>query len=376
MKTAEKQGIPLVPIERVAEPKRETSDKATRKMITRLSNSLLPRFPLHIGDEAVEFAGGVRHVLTSSPNNGIKNRLAMRMTPEYELQPHDHVEIISGMCLFGVSGLQANTESGEVISLVNPRKLDSITEPLVDIHMSPILHVSEQETIYRVTKTMQALHDASSTQMADPDMNVQFHLPVPEYHLYMADLHEKGLMNDELYQKVSLMILQRGKALGQLLTRRIPDDVPCQIMSPLEDFLPLLCQLPEYDGVTAEELAQHIAENNEYFAVLNSVQPATSFKEICDMSYTIGYLQTAVAAEQANGKALAVDIAEEAKIFEYAQKTSQQLGLPLNMGALTIAPQTVRATGKNNDMATFLHDMGGGDSIRQLMAVAITNSNL
>jgi len=376
MQTAEHLGVPLVPIERVAEPKRETSDKATRDMISLLRTDLVPRFPLLVGDQAIEFGKGLMHVDTVSPTLGKKNRLALRTTPEYELNPRDHVEIISGMCLFGVSGLQGITESGEAISLVNPRESKKIKEPLVDVQMSPMLHVSEQDTLYRVIKTTEALHDASTTHSSDPNMSIRFHVPIPEYHLYMADLHRRDLMSDELYYKTSLMILKRGHALGQLLKKRIPANIPMEIMSPLQDFLPLLTQLPQHGRVTAKEFARHVASNNEYFDAVDVANKNTSYGSIGQLSYTLGYLLTALSAKESGSKPLAVDIAEEKPILEAAVEAADKMGVPLHMGALTIAPQIVQPTGEHNNMATFLHDMGGSSSLRQLLAVAITNSNM
>ena len=187
-----KEGPPLVPLERVAMPTIESTDKATRKMITQINTTLTPRFPLQTTGEAVEFHT-LRYAKLVDSADRPQLTAALRVTsPDYVLLPGQPVKTVSGMCLFGASGLIGIGQSGRQFSLADPVELKAgLPEPIREIVEIPFLHPSETETILQVTRALRLL--------AGEGVDCFFHLPTPEYKLYLLEPFQQGkLTADQL----------------------------------------------------------------------------------------------------------------------------------------------------------------------------------
>lgn len=360
---------PLRSTRQVLPALQESLDKPTGKMKRRVPEVLGPQFDLAIGSESIVY-DGMRFlpVVDSSRSEQLNEsslRVALSKTGEYQLNPNQPLEMISGMCLFGASGLSGVQANGQEVSLVDPIELRTLSDsPIRSIRAQPQLHISEVESILRTSNMMQLLVD---TQQGKAPMNCTFHMPVPEYKLYMLELFQRGVLNREQTLELFKRIELRAAALKNIVRNRVPRKISIGFGSPLEYVEPYLNRLPSFD------VLNELVQQNPLLAALMQQNQTSSVSELATLSYQAGYLQVSEFARQNNAGCLAVEIAEERKIFEYAEKTGKQLGQPLNMAALYILSNTITQTGRYGKQALFMHTPTGESPLEGLREV-VTNS--
>lgn len=367
MKTEIGGGLGLIPIERVAVPQLEITDKATRKMITQMQTTLLPRFQIEFDGSALEYNSMRFATLKNGKQDAPALRAALRVTDkELQLSANAPLEIISGMCLFGASGLTGITASGKRMSLTDPYELRAMgAEKIVDIQELPTLHPSEAEAVARITRALNMLQQSDT---GTGEMRVTFHLPIPEYKIYMLSLLQKGVINQEQLQELNAKIDRRANALMQLVQKRV--DLPMSVGSPLDVLNPLL--LKTDTPATAANCAA-VLQRQPLLSTALALQSPVDFFDITNLSYSAAYLSVAKQAQTQGGNCLAVEIAEEGPIFDYAKKLGGQIGMPLSMAALYIPPSTVSLSGRGGKDALFMHEPNGASPLSQLRAIVKNN---
>lgn len=367
MKTEISGGSGLIPIERVAVPQLETTDKATRKMIAQMQTTLLPRFQIEFDGSALEYNSMRFATLKNGKQDTPALRAALRVTEKnLQLSADAPLEIISGMCLFGASGLTGITKSGKRMSLTNPYELRAAgTEAIVQIQELPTLHPSEAEAVARITKALTLLQQSDT---GTGEVRVTFHLPIPEYKIYMLSLLRKGVINQNQLQELNAKIDRRANALMSLVQKRV--DLPMSVGSPLDVLNPLLSQT-DTPATVANCVA--VLQRQPLLSTALALQSPVDFFDLTNLSYSAAYLSVAKQAQAQGGNCLAVEIAEEVPIFEYAKKLAGQMGAPLSMAALYIPSSTVSLSGKDGKEALFMHEPNGSSPLSQLRTIVKNN---
>jgi len=347
MTISNKEGPPLVPLERVAMPTIESTDKATRKMITQINTTLTPRFPLQTTGEAVEyhtlrFAG----LVNSAGQPQLK--AALRVTSsDYVLSPGQPVKTVSGMCLFGASGLSGIGQNGRQLSLTDPIELKAgLAEPIKEVIEIPFLHPSETETILQVTKALRLL--------AGEGVECFFHLPIPEYKLYLLEPFQQGKITADQLEILFAKIDRRAQDLTKLVVKRLP--VKTVVGSPLEPLGNLLAN--KKGAVTLNQCLDSASQDPLLEALIQADRPAR-FLDLCNLSYVAGYLKQAMLAANQSAGCLAVDMAQEVGIFEHTKSAAEKLGINLRMAAMFLAPAIVTLTGRYGKDSLFMHQPDG-----------------
>ncbi len=347
MTISNKEGPPLVPLERVAMPTVESTDKATRKMISQINTTLTSRFALQTTGEAVEYHT-MRFAKLVDSNGRPQLTAALRVTsPDYALLPGQPVKTISGMCLFGASGLTGITRSGRRLSFTDPIELKAgLAEPIQEIVEVPSLHPTETETILQVTKALQLL--------ADKRVDCFFHLPTTEYKLYLLEPFQQGLLTNNQLETLFGKIDRRARDLAKLVLKRIP--IKTVIGSPLEPLESLLAN--KKGAATLNQCLASASQNPLLEALIGANRPA-SFLDLCNLSYTAGYIGLAELAASQSAGCLAVDIAQEVGIFEHAKPAAAKIGINLRMAAMFLAPTVITRTGLHGKDSLFMHQPDG-----------------
>jgi len=356
-------GPPLVPIERVAEQKRDTSDKATRKMITQLSNALLGRLDLTITDESLDIKS-MRFVRMQTENQLVN--VAIKRINGTELIADRSIQMISGLCLFGASGLSGETTDGRVISLTDPYELSQLNNIKVETVIEDRnLHISEAGTILRLSKAFKLIDEANKQSGQLGELKSLFHFPTVEYKLYMLDLLAKRVINEDQAIEIFEKIDDRSLALSRMLVNRLPADLQIEIGSPLGFLDDKISSL----SVTSIAEVVDLASLDSEIAQMIRIRPINSFSDLSFLSYAAGYIKAVSASKETGDNVLAVEIAEERPILKNANDIGQQMGVELNMAALYVAPDTVTLTGRHGKQALFMHQSNGVDSLSQLKQI-------
>lgn len=344
----------LVPLKKVAEPTNESTDTTTRDMVTRFKQVLLPRFPLQTSPEGLMYKGRA-HVQLLHPTTG-EHLMTATMSADprgYQLVPNQPVQLITGMCLFGATGLQGRTTTGEMVSLTDPISLGDDQKPpfqLVDIVELPMLHPSEVDTTLRIVKAMSSLLEAQEVSGQTGQLQLNFHLPAAEYHLYMLDLLNKGAISEEQFQHLCDRITRRSQDLAKIVGKRLP--ALTTIGSPLDGVVEAIRANPQ---ISLDELIA-MAEQDPIFAAALAVKKPADLFALAELSYKVGYLQVADLAQRQQAGCLAVDILEETKILDQAKEICKAQKRKVNMAALYITPTSVSLHGRHGRDAIFMHE--------------------
>jgi len=367
MKPESQEG--LIPIERVAMPRNEASDKATRRMITQMQTTLGERFSLEMGSDALEY-GGLRFLELGSPGTDVSLRAAIRTeNKQYRLLPGQDVEIISGMCLFGASGLSGRFSDGTSVSLTNPYELRELqSTQFADVEENMLLHISEASSILRITQALNLLADAQRENGKTGRLTCNFHLPVPEYELYMLDLVQKGAMSSEQFDRTVQRVQNRAGNLARIVEKRTPQDMGVRFFSPFDGLLPLLEQ--KGSRTTLEDCKQ-VLRQDPVLRDLLECNPPKGIGNLPNYSFVAGYLQT-VLETQAQGKGcLAVEIAEEQPILQKSQEKAVNLGIRCDMAAMYLLPNVLTTRGMNGKELEdlFMHRPNGVPPLEELKFV-------
>lgn len=351
----------IVPIERVARVESANTDKATRKMIAQLEKQLgIASLALAGGNSLID-NGDLRFVETQLETQEGNLKLALRATDGYAIDKNKGTRVISGLSMFGASGLQIETDTGELLSLTDPVALKEIQPgtKAVRVVVDPMLHIAEASSVLRLTKALQMVQNQAGLSIDE----IAFHIAVPEYKLNMVTLMQMGVLSEQQVEEICELLEQRAQGLLQLVKNRIPSDVPITLKSPLRSLEKVLS--PE---LSLDE-AKAVLCRNEVLAQLLAAKSPENLGEIPNLSYAAAYFQEAQQAREQNQNMLAVEIAEEKPIFTNALRLSAASGLSLEMAVLLVMPQTATVTGRRGSTALYMHQPNGESPLQSLKTV-------
>ncbi len=351
----------IVPIERVARVESANTDKSTRKMITKLEKQLgIASLALASGNSMID-SRELRFVETQLETQEGSLNLALMSTEKYSIDLNKGTRVISGLSMFGASGLLIETETGELISLTDPESFKNIQPgtKAVQVVADPMLHIAEASGVLRLTKALNMLQDQAGLSIDE----IVFHIAVPEYKLNMVTLLQMGVLSEQQVEDICELLEQRCQGLLQLVKNRLPDDFPITLKSPLRSLEKVLS--PE---LTLDE-AKAVLSKNEIFARLLELQQPVGLGALPVLSYQAAYFQEAQRAREQNQNMLAVEIAEEKPIFTNAKELSEKEGISLEMAVLLVWPKTATLTGLRGSTALYMHQPNGESPLQSLKTV-------
>jgi len=366
-----REGPSLVPIERVAMPTNEATDKATRKMITQVKKTVSPRFPMTIGEQALSYKD-VRFLELSDQQSPGRIRASLQCpNKEYVLQPHQSVDLLTGMCLFGATDLNGVLATGGDISLTDPLELKQAGRLQIQaLQETSMIHPSEVSSILRISQALQLLQN-SQTGEEKGKLSCHFHMPVVEYKLYMLDLIQKGMLPPQLFQEAVAKIEARAGHLAKILQKRLPAGIDVQPLSPLQAVGRLIEERQE--RTTFAECLFRLQQDPLLRKLIAAKKPQ-SFSELPNLSYIAGYLQQAQTSAQLGRGCLAVEIAEEQAILKNAVTSAEEVGVSCDMAGLYILSDVMSLTGRHGKEALFMHQPEEGVSRIQELKFVVQQS--
>jgi len=237
-------------------------------------------------------------------------------------------DVISGICLFGVSAVTAEADDGTMVYLANSNgSFKNISTKFTKLHVNRSVHPYEMETVLRLTSFLEAA-------MSHKDLRITFHIPRLEYWLYALPLYEQGLIDKDLLQQWFSEVDQRARKMQNFLTKVAPNNATVAFVSPLSTIEGILSK-----GITRGEknftqrLLDQLATDSywqELFETSDSIakkQQETrgkglQFKSLAEystndinyLSYVTAYAQTLDKSD--DGLLLAVENPEEVRILE------------------------------------------------------------
>lgn len=229
------------------------------------------------------------------------------------------LRIVSGPCLFSVSGASVSYEDGESSSLTMPGV--PITKPVTALNVNDRITPYETESLERLTRTI-----GEYSRGVDIPATAVINIPRTEYYLYILDAYNNGLITTEIATEWFDAVDARSARLRNLFTRRLKryaGDIPTDIGNindPLAAYV--RDQVSRGEKPALEECVRFVGSTNKLAReVVEVMQPAT----FNDLNY-VGY----VYEEIANGviedtAAVAVENPSEEMIYVRAQQVAKSL---------------------------------------------------
>jgi chorismate mutase len=328
-------------------PTVESTDKATRKMISQINLTLAPRFPVKTTGEAIDYKS-MRFATLTDLSGRPQFKAGLRViSKDYQFSPGQPIKVVSGMCLFGASGLLGITQNGEKFSLTDPLDLkDGLADKVIETIETPQLHPSEMETILQVTKALNLLGDTG--------VECFFHLPTTEYKLYLLEPFQQGKLSANQLEALFAKIDRRAQDLSRLVAKRLK--IRTTFGTPLDPVEKALSG--DKRRLTLDQCLQAARANPLLSNLIDIAQPSR-FLNLCNLSYAAGYIGQALAAKRESAGCLAVDMAQEIAIFENTEKITRKLGVDLSLAAMFLAPIMLTRTGLHGKDSLFMHQPDG-----------------
>lgn len=334
--------------------------KGARNMARKMTNHLAGRFDIQFSGRAMNFSGrDFAEVSCSSDSNFV----AFTSTGNGRVGESQKINFIAGMCLFGADNLTGIDERGSRISLTDPYSPDPLGL-ITDISDNPFPHPSEIESILRTTGAISGLAESDISLQYD---KLFFHLPIPEYFMYLLDRVERGQLESHLADFTSDTIIGRGNQIANILARRIPEHIEVIFTSPLNDLGQLI--LDSQFTTTLDEVVRFLYETDDLMARLLDFHPPSCFGDINYLSYTHLYHEVNALSVLEESACLAVEESKESRILTETKKQSQELGIDLAMGVIYVAPKIISRRGLHNLNDLFMHDTSNDSMLNQLKSV-------
>lgn len=341
--------------------KKLEDQRSLRKMAQHIQQKIGARFPIqttgkaigYIGREFVEISNNINSCLVSLSSVG-----------ESAIRPGQSVQLISGTCLFGATGLKGLDQNKFESNLADPLAHDPVT-PIAELSQMPTMHPSEAESALRLTQAIAILTGTAAPAEVKDRLN--FHLPIPEYLLYLLDLKDKEVLTPELAMAGAELVMARARTVVGLFVKRLPPTLEVNITSPLNSIIkPLLEARFE---LKLENLTKFLSDQDGLWNQLLQTFPPASFDELNYLSYDCLYHQVQAQAQTAGQGCLAVEESKEGKILTEVKKQSQVLNTTLQMNVLYLAPKLVTTNGFHGKNELFMHDTAKDSLLRQLKTV-------
>lgn len=336
--------------------------KSLRKMANRMQRKLGGRLNIDFSGKAVTLGG--RNFIEIQDEIGDTSFISLSSVGVSEFSPKSELNIISGTCLFGVTGLEAFDRLGEVYSLTDPLA-DLSSVKFESVEEMATVHPSEAESVLRISQALKILFQEKEN--AGDQFVLYFHLPLPEYLLYLVEHFQSGALSVELALEASEMVIERSKMVEKMFVKRIPEGLPMKVVSPLEAIAPMVID-KDFD-VSLEQMLEKLSSGDKLWeGLINNFSPR-SFVELNYLSYSYLYHSVQEVSKEEGSELIVVEESKEAIILNQAKKQAAALGRQLRLNALYVAPKVLTVSGRHGKTELFMHDTHEEEILPQLKSV-------
>lgn len=213
--------------------------------------------------------------------------------------------ILFGMCLFGVGSVSCELQSGETVSIVNPKT--EISSPILSIHIEDELSIYEYESQSRLAGIIKSISDI-------PNVEFGIFLPDIEYYNYAVTLINKGYMNIDQFNMWKDLIQERVARIKRNIVSLLGRDIV--LKRPLRDMESnLLGQINSKSQIDIKETIQILSMNPMFEATMHVFGRPQNFMDINYLGYIVGYIEALQ-----EGDTIVVENSSESRIFVQASK--------------------------------------------------------
>lgn len=337
-----------------------SENKATLNMAKKMASHLSGRFSIvptgramsYNAREFAEISGSSETIFASFSSTG-----------NGRVRDKQALSLIAGTCLFGADGLRGIDSNGFLFSLTDPFE-NQPSAPIEDIEEMVFPHPSEIESILRTTTAISILRDNDRYPSDDV---LYFHLPIPEYLMYIRDYVHTGALYPEVALSLISTIYNRGHGVANMVARRIPANITPIFTSPLESAAEAL--VASRFSISLSEMVNGLSQSDPLMAHLLDMHPPTCFSDINYLSYTHLYIAAQSEATELGRSCVAVEEAKEGRILTEAKKQAFDLGLDFSIGAIYLAPKMISKNGLHGKSDLFMHDTTRDSILQQLKSV-------
>jgi hypothetical protein len=219
-------------------------------------------------------------------------------------------EFVSGICLFGASGIEGFTEDGTVYKMTETVELSTIRKKIIKLKEKELLHPYEIDLILRLSNFL-------SFVSARAPLDLHMHIPVLEYKLYGLLLYQKKLMDKNLLLQWYDIVDRRSERIRQLLQSTLPKKIILKQISPLGPIKKYLTYGNSSSPILLiDKLAQKLSADISWKFLLKSNGIPKDYIELVRLSYQAAYLQVAMKAPLL----VAIEDPPEVKIWDKLKK--------------------------------------------------------
>ncbi|MFC8919589.1 hypothetical protein ACFT5C_27940 [Streptomyces sp. NPDC057116] len=245
----------------------------------------------------------------------------------------DHIEIITGVCLFSTR-LHAIDEHGGNIPLLRPGA-ERLTDRLRRITVDSKLSLYEYETVMRLSRVIADLVGALPPAVP---LTITIDVPRVQYYLYILDAFEDGLASADVARHWFHLVDDCHSRLQRLFEHRLRSalavtdrDVTIRTASGLAPLAGCL-----HEAVTTGNLPQAgdlfsrmVSTDASVWRLLQPLHPPADYEHLIFISHAVEYLRAAgVPGGEGGGLCMAVDDYTERQILDHSQRLGQRLGQP------------------------------------------------
>jgi hypothetical protein len=245
--------------------------------------------------------------------------------PGTPLVPGTPLEVVTGLCLGGADSIIGWAGKYAYPMTVGPVVPNiKLERPIDRITVDGRVHVYEAEMLARL---MPFIRGVARLRGQGP-VRVRAHLPAAEYELYGLSLYAKGLLPAEWCDLYRSAARHRAHLISRMLKWCLRGTAEVTVTSPLNNLVRCL----DISGVPREGLARfvHAAVRKQSCLWQDLLAGKdTSFRTLIYSSYTYHYLAVARQAAKLGRQVLFAEPPDEEKIYRYALKESDRIGIPL-----------------------------------------------
>ncbi|MFA9289311.1 MAG: hypothetical protein ACEQSA_05550 [Weeksellaceae bacterium] len=298
------------------------TNKGIRKEVQKVAglqeNGTFPRQLQRGGILLKDQKNGGRFVEYVSDTSGNPFFLKVRGAERMLTNPRE-LRIVSGPCLFSVSGAEVINTDGSTTTLTMPGV--AIDKEVAGLQIQEEISLYEIESLERLTRTI-----GEYTQGVDMPCAVAVNVPRSEYYLYALDAFNQGLMGKDIATEYFDKVDARSNRIRNLFVSRIQSNAPTadifmsNINEPLADFV----RAQVIRGLRpslAEMLERTAATDYVASALVQVLQPQT-YNQLNYLGYIyeemingIGVGRAAVAIENPSEEMIYVQVERMAKLF-------------------------------------------------------------
>jgi len=236
------------------------------------------------------------------------------------------VHIIGGMCIGGSETITGVDKDGNKHALLESDVPSTLNVPVTKLQYNPKPTLYEVDTIGRTTHI---INEMISNGIHDDNASVFWHVPLPEYTLYLKQYMDSGVLNREQAQMLMGRLKQRAEVLTNWFTDKLHVKNVC-VGSPLEQVIQPHVLFDQTSNL--ESILARLYSDPTWKSIIDFTQ-ISSWTQLADASYTCMYLQQAAQTGGAP-QLVGVENPDEAKILSEAKKVAIASNIPFGMTCL------------------------------------------